>query len=574
MNLTKTFGSICLALGIVAGAQAADVNVTSNITTSETWSASNVYILQDVIYVEPGATLTIEPGTVIRGNGADASVVITVGAKIIANGTAQDPIIFTSVNDTTTGVAYPTGTGFRPAWEATCQEWGNLVILGDGIISATTDGQGSGNPDGNDTSQMEGLSAAGSLPIYGGNNDNHDGGSIKYVQLRYGGFTLTTANELNGLSLGGVGRETDIAFIEIMNNKDDGIEIWGGTVGLKYVCIWNIGDDSFDLDQGYRGKAQFVLIVQGYCDPSGGQESGVGDRALEMDGAESREAQPFCAPQLYNFTVIGNPGDLFPGSRQGTAWRDNMRAQIGNSIFAELGGDVIGGIGTYPADSPFNDLLTRPVTTFSANELGELAAAGVTGADIYGLTSGTWIQFTDCIFYKKAAGDTSPTTYGQMAAGKNNIDEPASSPFAGGDPTRAAAVTVGGNDIVRVTSIDPRAANAAATSVGTAPNDGFFSPVPFIGAFSPSVNWALGWTVADTYGFFSSPANPANPSVTVDVTALTSFPTTNGVIYTIECSTNGVNWEVVDSIVGDGSTMKVADLDGFDGAKLYRVIVQ
>ena len=141
------------------------------------------------------------------------------------------------------------------------------------------------------------------------------------------------ANELNGLSLGGVGRGTEIDHVEIMNNVDDGIEIWGGTVNLKYVSIWNIGDDSFDVDEGWRGKAQFGLIVQGYCGTKS-QGSGVGDNCFEMDGAEWASAQPVGAASIYNFTVIGQPIDGDDGDR---TWRDNMRAQFGNCIFMDIG---------------------------------------------------------------------------------------------------------------------------------------------------------------------------------------------------------------------------------------------
>ena len=113
---------------------------------------------------------------------------------------------------------------------------------------------------------MEGLVEEAGNPTlnnYGGGDDNYDAGSISYLSIRYGGRVVGLSNELNGLSLGALGRGTQIHHVEIMNNVDDGIEIWGGTVGLKYITIWNIGDDSLDVDQGWRGKAQFGLIVQG-----------------------------------------------------------------------------------------------------------------------------------------------------------------------------------------------------------------------------------------------------------------------------------------------------------------------
>ncbi|MGD8787825.1 MAG: hypothetical protein PVJ60_10405, partial [Phycisphaerales bacterium] len=223
MNRITLIALMCMVMAGIAGA--ADINVAENITVSTTWTSDNVYHLQAVVYVEPGASLTIEPGTLIRGN-TDSALIIAKGAQIFANGRKNAPIIMTSEDDDLV------------TWRASCEEWGNLTIMGDALISATLDGDGTGQPDGTDTAQMEGLEArfpGDTLPLYGGNNDDDDSGVVRYVSLRYGGHVLSIANELNGMSLGGVGRMTDMDHIEIMNNVDDGIEIWGGTLNLKYV---------------------------------------------------------------------------------------------------------------------------------------------------------------------------------------------------------------------------------------------------------------------------------------------------------------------------------------------------
>ena len=172
---------------------------------------------------------------------------------------------------------------------------------------------------------MEGLQppAGSTIAQYGGGNDDDDSGTLDYVSIRYGGRVVGLNNELNGLSLGGIGRGTDIDFVEIMNNVDDGIEIWGGTVNLKHFSIWNIGDDSLDIDQGWRGKAQFGLIVQGYS-LDANQGSGVGDNCIEMDGAEDSDYQPVTTASLYNMTVIGQPVD----GDGATAWRDNATGPV------------------------------------------------------------------------------------------------------------------------------------------------------------------------------------------------------------------------------------------------------
>jgi len=342
---------------------------------------------------------------------------------------------------------------------------------------------------------MEGLVArfeGDTLPLYWGGNDDDDSGVVQYVSLRYGGHVVSIANELNGMSLGGVGRGTDMEYIEIMNNVDDGIEIWGGTLNIKHVSIWNIGDDSFDLDQGYRGKAQFGLIVQGYCGENS-QGSGIGDNCMEMDGAEDAAAQPYGAPSIYNFTVIGQPLD----GDQGTEWRDNMRAQFGNCVFMDVGGTMVkdggdggdgGGYGSAGVPT-LAELFSTAYDAYPSN------TASVHPASLYpNFSSGNWCQFADTVFYNLAETD-SLTTFGILDAGNNVVAE--ASPIQ--EIVRADPVLVGDKVMSLVTSLNPRAAGAAVASEGMAPDDGFFTPVAYKGAFGDD-NWLLGWTAAAAYG--------------------------------------------------------------------------
>ncbi|OGL39221.1 MAG: hypothetical protein A2043_10590, partial [Candidatus Schekmanbacteria bacterium GWA2_38_9] len=327
--MRKTVLGVMMALFMAGTAGAATVKVEKNITASTTWTADNVYRLEKQIYVLSGATLTIEAGTVIASTtGTGGSLAVARGAKIFVNGTKDNPVIMTSTDDVATWKAdagHPSGGDPKTGkWHAGANEWGNLTIMGEGLISAShygglPVGDNTKDPSGLNEKQMEGLTDA-NYALYGGNDDNDDSGSISYLSLRYGGKVIGLANELNGLSLGAVGRETDIDHVEIMNNVDDGIEIWGGTVNLKYISIWNVGDDSFDLDEGWRGKAQFIFLVQGYS-ADAKQGSGVGDNVFEADGAEDSDAQPVTTSVIYNATVIGNPID----GDQGMAWRDNAR---------------------------------------------------------------------------------------------------------------------------------------------------------------------------------------------------------------------------------------------------------
>ncbi|NJL30185.1 MAG: hypothetical protein HC898_00355 [Phycisphaerales bacterium] len=355
--MKKTLSTLVAFAGLTTatGLYAATVVKTGDIVASETWTANNTYQLDGAVRVKAGATLTIEAGTNIVNVVADeGTLIVERGGKLIARGTATKPIIFTSENDPQFGGSDSLGT----------QEWGNITMLGEGVISYSrtnanvalqpvatyNDGFGAvantAVPTALNKSLMEGLLAGDPGNNYGGGNDDDDSGTLAYVSLRYGGRLIGDPNrELNGLSLGGIGRETDIHHVDIWNNIDDGIEIWGGTVSFKYVSIWNIGDDSFDVDQGWRGKAQFGLIVQGYSQTSGvSSGSGIGDNAFEIDGAEAYDAQPVTTTTIYNFTVIGQPDGQISG-RQGSdhafAWRDASRVQFRNCIFMDIGERIV-----------------------------------------------------------------------------------------------------------------------------------------------------------------------------------------------------------------------------------------
>jgi hypothetical protein len=517
----KLMNASCLAATmLVAGAaSAAEVLVSQNISTSTTWTADNTYNLQTQIYVLPGATLTIEPGTVIASTtNLGGSLAICRGARIVANGTNESPIIFTSKADvaTWTGGNPKTGTA-----RVAMNEWGNLTVMGRAYIGKYGNGAASTNtaaPSAANFAQMEGLTGSSSTDpnvIYGGGDDLDSSGTFSYVSLRYGGKVIGLGNELNGLSLGGIGKETVIDHIEIYNNVDDGIEIWGGNVNLQYFSIWNIGDDSLDIDQGWRGKAQFGLIVQGYSG-NAAQGSGVGDNILEIDGAEKSDAQPVTTGVVYNLTCIGQTGST--GGDTGVEFRDNANLQVRNSVFMDVGeqvfrnintdGEATGGQTGYGHNGTLSYAArwTTPYNTYSSvNAFANPASAYQAQVD------GNLIDVRDCVFYNNlnASAYTEANTYGVFTSGNNvnagtSAANPTAMPIAA--ITKGTAVNPNGSLIIRpVTSIDPRAANAAVTSVGSAPNDGFFEQAQFRGAFSSTGNWLCGWTAVDAYGINVAP---------------------------------------------------------------------
>ncbi|MFA5554879.1 MAG: hypothetical protein WCZ89_00110 [Phycisphaerae bacterium] len=558
-NMKKSILLIAI-IGVMAVSVNAATNVNSDIAGPVIWTKANSpYHLKKQIFVLPGASLTMEAGVVVASFVDDqGSLAVTPGAKIYVMGTKDEPVIMTSAEDVanwTGSIVVRGGTGGTVSaittmgdpktgiWMERCNDWGNLTILGKGIISASHFGGAPipGNtkcPTGVNMRQMEGLVAA--FPgdpnvFYGGNDDDDDSGEIHYLSIRYGGKVIGLTNELNGLSLGGVGRQTEIDHVEIMNNVDDGIEIWGGTVNLKYISVWNIGDDSLDVDQGWRGCAQYGLIVQGHS-VDAPQGSGVGDNAIEMDGAEDSDAQPMTTTRITNFTVVGQPihGD------HGTAWRDNARAQFDNCIFMDLGerlvqldnvdGDGANGYG-YNGTLSWANTWTTSLASWLSSAQGEINRCGVDLNDIYVAYSCADMNkplasITNSVFYNNAFATayTEATSRGVFnAANCNVIADINYMPIQ--ELVRGPAVVKGGRTMLPVTFINPCAANDAVTSYTRVPacnckdnnNRPAIMPAPFIGAFSPYYNWLEGWTATYAYGMTDTTMNTVSDSTSMSV---------------------------------------------------------
>ena len=280
-------------------------------TGTTTWTCDNTYLLDNYVFVNSGQVLTIEPGTVIKGlpgQGADAAALIVArGGQIFADGTQACPITFTFEADPLDGsVSYDTRG-----------QWGGLVILGDATTNLPT-GEG----------QIEGVPSDNDRAAYGGNNDEDNSGVLRYVSIRHGGTQLGAANEINGLTLGGVGSGTTLEHIEVVSNDDDGIEFFGGSVNLRYASVMFCGDDSFDWDQGYHGKGQFWFALQGQNE---------GDRGGELDGDDSPNVtstgQPFAEPTITNWTLIGRGANA---GNQGLLFRNGSAGHVSNSIIANF----------------------------------------------------------------------------------------------------------------------------------------------------------------------------------------------------------------------------------------------
>ncbi len=244
--------------------------VSGEISTNTTWTADKIHVLTGKVYLKEGVTLTIQAGTIIKGKegvGSLASaLIIPRGAKIIAEGTADKPIIFTSVlDDIKPGQKAGTKLG-----DYDFGKWGGLIILGKAPVSATN---------GDTETQIEGIPGDLTYGKYGGSDAADNSGVLKFVSVRHGGALIGDGNEINGITLGGVGTGTVIENIEVVSNLDDGVEIFGGTVNLKNVAVGFIGDDAIDVDQNYSGTVDNFYIIHG---------SDNTDEALELDGPEGK----------------------------------------------------------------------------------------------------------------------------------------------------------------------------------------------------------------------------------------------------------------------------------------------
>ena len=250
-----------------------------NITADRTISAANKNFLKGFVYVKSGATLTIEAGSVIKGISVAsgeraASLIIEPGAKIIAEGTVDKPIVFTSDKEPGKRV-----TG----------DWGGLIICGNARVNRTNQPTIEGGPDthyGNTTSdEFNGESS----------------GKLKYVRIEFAGYPLEPDKEINGLTFGGVGSGTEVEFVQVSYSNDDSYEWFGGTVNAKHLIAYKGWDDDFDTDYGYTGKLQFLLSVR---DKDIADTSDSNGFESDNDGDGSTNT-PFTKPVFSNVTLIG-----------------------------------------------------------------------------------------------------------------------------------------------------------------------------------------------------------------------------------------------------------------------------
>lgn len=277
------------------------VNDEYEIKTNLTLTADKLWSLKHKVHVRAGVTLTIEPCTTIQGdNGTKGTLIIDPGAKIMAEGLQNEPIVFTSA---------------APVGDRQAGDWGGLIVLGKAPINV---------PGGK--ANIEGLNPTPETQ-YGGDAPNDNSGSLKYIRIEFSGILLSQNNEVNGLTFGGVGTGTQVEYIQVRHTLDDCFEFFGGTVNAKHlVCIAN-QDDGFDWDFGYSGKLQFLVLQQDQAFPDD-------TNGFEADNdAMATTNMPISNPSIFNATMIGHDAD-----KQQYGWlaRRSTMGHISNAIFTNF----------------------------------------------------------------------------------------------------------------------------------------------------------------------------------------------------------------------------------------------
>jgi hypothetical protein len=278
--------------------------LSGTIAANRTLDASKVYLLQGFVYVADGVTLTIPAGTIIRGDQASkAALIVTMGAKLIAEGTASKPIVFTSNK----------AVGSRAPGD-----WGGLIVLGkakNNIVGGTGIIEG-------------GFTAP--LGNHGGDNNADNSGTIKYVRIEFPGIAFQPNNEINGLTLGSVGSGTVIDYVQVSYSGDDSFEWFGGSVSAKHLVSIANTDDVFDFDNGFSGKLQYLV---GQRDPALADQAGQSN-GIESDNSEKAfTTEPRTRPVISNMTIVGPGVDADEKHENANLWRRGSKMVLANSIF-------------------------------------------------------------------------------------------------------------------------------------------------------------------------------------------------------------------------------------------------
>jgi len=292
----------------------AEERINDDITTNTTWRNDRLYVLEDTIFVREPAVLTIEAGTQVVAGVQRAALVVDNG-RLDVRGTADAPVVFTSAN---------------PPGQRAAGDWGGVALVGDAPVNTPSE---FGRP------RLEGIEPD---LFYGGDDADHNCGTLQYFRIEFAGFVLAQDVELNGLTLAGCGRTTLVEHVQVHRGRDDGIEIFGGAPNLRYAVISDSGDDGLDWDGGWQGNGQFILIRQADSGTSGIEADNSAGDIVDPPVADAGDWTPRSAPTIYNLTVVGTRDPRFAGGATndasiGASLRRGTAPQIANAIFTNQG---------------------------------------------------------------------------------------------------------------------------------------------------------------------------------------------------------------------------------------------
>jgi len=454
--MVRKIASTLLTVAFLSsGVFAANIVVSGNITANTTWTSNNTYLLNSFVYVKAGATLTIQPGTVIYGDKASkGSLIIEQGAKIIADGTAAQPIVFTS--------ALPVG-------QRSYGDWGGLIICGRAPINVPTG-----------TAIIEG----GVGSSYGGTDPNDNSGILRYVRLEFPGIAFQLNNEINGLTLGGVGSGTVIDYVQVSYSGDDGFEFFGGTVNAKHLISLRTLDDDFDTDFGYSGKVQYAVCLR---DPNAADQST--SQGFESDNdAGGTPSRPKTSAIFSNVTLVGpkvnNSAVVNSLYRRAAHLRRNTEFSFYNSIVMGWVGTGVGSGIFIEGDSAANNATRDKLQIRNVI----LAGKDTVTSSVASFNALAW-------FNTPSFGNTRFT---------NSADVKLIDPFNLTNPNFA-----------------PRTDSPALTGAdftNSRLTDAFFTSTTFRGAFGSGERWDLGWTNYNPQGTSSGPQIVVSGNITANTT--------------------------------------------------------
>lgn len=306
-TLRSSFSNEVPVTTLAAGLLARDV--TQDITASQTWFADTAYTLKGFIHIDSGVTLTIQPGTIIKGdfNTLGSSLFVMPGAKLVAVGTAANPIVFTSS---------------RAAGQRQPGDWGGLIMVGRASLSRT-----GVNIDIEGTGTVAGNTSGTNYPVrYSGRSvDTDSSGALRYVRVEFAGYAPSNGNELNSFTFAAVGSATKLSYLQSLAGLDDSFEWFGGTVDADHLVSYESGDDHFDMSEGFRGRLQYLIAYQdtvltqrtGAGSPSGDPQ-GIENDGCSGSGCASGEATtPLTQPVVANFTLVGTGKTANSGANGG-----------------------------------------------------------------------------------------------------------------------------------------------------------------------------------------------------------------------------------------------------------------